>query len=187
MPITDLSSGLILPEGIDPRMATDLEFQAADTAHLDALEPHPQYLTPSRGDSRYQSLLPVTIVQQQVSAPAQISIIANNWFSLGIFPNLNSGVAESLFAMSLYIQFTASGSTNSHWQYSGAVLLSPIWWKVSGGQLVKYIDMEVHNGVDFTASFRLGLSGQGSRMIELFFPLSFTARLIRATFIRLLY
>jgi hypothetical protein len=181
--ITNLSA--FVPEGeIDPAIARDLEFQAADQAHLNAGDPHLQYFNQSRGDSRYQHLLPVTIVQQQVSAPAQISISANSWFSLGTFPNLNSGSEESLFLASLYIQYTASGTTNSHWQHSGSFSFSPVWWKNSGGQLVKYIDMEAHANVDYTVSFRLGLSGQGSRMVELFFPIPLTVRLIRAKFIR---
>lgn len=184
MSITNLS--LFTPESeIDPAVARDIEYQAADRAHVDALDPHPQYLNPSRGDIRYQSLLPLTIVQQHVSAPARISINANTWFSLGDLPNLNSGSSESLFAMSLYIQYTdSSGNTNPWWQNAGACLISPIWWKASGGQLVKYIDMESHAKIDYTMSFRLSLAGQGSRAIELFFPIALTARLIRATFIR---
>jgi len=159
---------------LPPEATLDTEFQAADQAHLNADNPHP----------RYQLALPITIVQQQVSVPAQISIIANSWFSLGTFANLNSGNEESLFLASLYIQYTASGNTNSHWQHSGSFSLSPVWWKASGAQLVKYVDMEAHNGVDYTVSFRLGLTGQGSRMVELFFPISITARLIRTKFIR---
>lgn len=157
-------------------IARDAEFIAADTAHATAVDPHP---------NRYQSLLPVTVVQQRVSAPAQITILTGNFFSLGTLSNLNSGESESLFIMTLYIQYIIAGSTHSYWQYSGCCLLSPIWWKAGGGQLVKYIDMEAHNSDDFIVSFRLGVSGQGSRMVELSFPFSLTARLIRATFIRI--
>ena len=157
---------------------------AAITDHITG-DPHLQYLNQSRGDTRYQSLLPVTIVQQQVGPPGQISIIANSWFSLGTLNNLNSGNSESLFLAALYIQYVALGTTNTYWQYSGSFHVSPVWWKAGGAQLVKYVDMEAHDGNDFILIFRLAAGGQGSRMVELFFPFAFSARLIRATFIRL--
>jgi len=160
---------------IPSAIARDTEFQLADAAHVAALNPHPQY----------QSILPVSIVEQQVNPPAQISLLANTWFSLGILNNLNSGNSESIFAMSLYIQYMISGTTQLYWQYSGGCLLSPIWWKADSVQLVKYIDMEAHTGNDFNLSFRLGAGTQGNRAVELYFPFSFSARLIRAIFVRL--
>lgn len=128
---------------------------------------------------------PVTVVQQHVNPPAQISILANTWFDLGIWNNLNSGESESLFAAIIYIQYTSGGQTYPYWQYAGATLISPIWWKASGPQLVKYIDLEAHAATDLTLSFRLGLTGQGSRMVQLLFPIALTARLVRASFLRL--
>ncbi|MEG4109007.1 hypothetical protein [Microcoleus sp. S13_C5] len=169
-----LSNPITEPQ-IPPPIARDAEFQAADAAHVAAPNPHPQY----------QSILPVSIVEQRVNAPAQISLLANTWFSLGILNNLNSGNSESLFAMSLYIQYVISGVTQLYWQYSGACLISPVWWKAGGAQLVKYIDMEGHNSVDFIVSFRLGIDGQGNRMVEIYPQLSLSACLIRATFVRL--
>jgi hypothetical protein len=127
---------------------------------------------------------PVTVVQQHVNPPAQISILANTWFDLGIWNNLNSGDSESLFAAIIYIQYTSGGQTYPYWQYAGATLISPIWWKASGAQLVKYIDLEAHATTDLTLSFRLGLTGQGSRMVQLLFPIALTARLVRASFLR---
>ena len=127
---------------------------------------------------------PVTVVQQHVNAPGQISLLANTWFDLGIWNNLNSGDSESLFAAIIYIQYTSGGQTYPYWQYAGATLISPIWWKASGAQLVKYIDLEGHATTDLTLSFRLGLTGQGSRMVQLFFPVALTARLVRASFVR---
>jgi hypothetical protein len=172
---------------IPGEIARDSEFQAADQAHLNALDPHPIYLTQAEADARYQLALPVTIVQQHVSPPAQISILANTWFDLGFLNNVNSGNSDSLFAMSLYLQYISGGETFPHWQHAGAALIAPIWWKVSGAQLVKYIDMETHGGhVDYTLSFRLGF-GQGNRMVQLYFPIALSARLVRATFIRLRY
>lgn len=173
MSITNLS--LFLPESeIDPAMATDTEVNAAFAAHAASVNPHPQY----------QLQLPVTTIQQSVPAPAQITIPANTWFDLGNWNQLNSGASESLFAMSLYLQYISGGQTQPYWQYSGAALISPNWWKASGAQLVKYIDLEGHAATDITISFRLGLTGQGSRMVQLFFPFAVSARLVRASFVR---
>ncbi|MEG4066248.1 hypothetical protein QUA42_02650 [Microcoleus sp. Pol11C2] len=160
---------------------------AATAAHEAATDPHPQYLTQTEGDARYQLALPVTVVQQSVAAPAQISILANTWFDVGTFNNVNSGSSDSLFAMSLYVQYTSGGTTQDYWQYAGAAVISPVWWKAGGAELVKYIDMEGHNSVDFALSFRLGIDGQGGRMVQLYFPLNLIARLVRASFVRLRY
>jgi hypothetical protein len=127
---------------------------------------------------------PVTVVQQQVSAPAQISLLANNWFDLGILNDVNSGDTESIFITSLYIQYITAGQTHPYWQYAGVLPISPVFWKAAGTPLVKYVDMEGHAETDFTLSFKLGV-GQKNRMVQLFFPISLSARLVRATFIRL--
>jgi hypothetical protein len=180
MPLNNPISESQIPQPI----ARDSEVTAAVAAHVAAADPHPTYLTEAEGAARYQSILPVSIVQQQVNLPAQISILANTWFNLGVFGNVNPGNAESLFAMSLFVQYVTAGETAPYWQYSGACLISPIWWKAGGTQLVKYIDMEAHNGIDFILSFRMGMT-QSDRMVQLYFPISLAARLIRATFVRL--
>jgi|SRR5919199_1217432 hypothetical protein len=126
----------------------------------------------------------VSIVQQSVSSPAQIAINANTWFDLGVLNNVNPGDSESLFAVSVLVQYITSGQTYSYWQHSGACLISPVWWKAGGAQLVKYVDMEVHNGTDYTLSFRLAMT-QANRMVQLYFPVALTARFVRSTFVRL--
>lgn len=51
--LIDLNS-TIPASRIDPAIATDTEFAAADKAHVDAIDPHLQYATQARGDARYR-------------------------------------------------------------------------------------------------------------------------------------
>jgi len=46
----------VTEQSIPPPITRDTEFRAADTAHVEALEPHSQYFTQARGDARYKRL-----------------------------------------------------------------------------------------------------------------------------------
>lgn len=53
--LIDLNS-IISASRIDPAVTLDTEYIAADTAHINATDPHLQYATQARGDARYRQL-----------------------------------------------------------------------------------------------------------------------------------
>lgn len=172
---------------IPAAIARDAEVASAIANHIAATDPHPTYLTVAEADRRYQLILPTSIVQVQVTPPAQISYPGGGQlFDLGFLGNVNPGSTESLFAVAVYIQFVVNGQTFPHWQAAGAITLAPIQWQNTGRiQPIYSFPMESHDTDTFTGGIRLAAGQATSRLVQVFFTRAFAASLIRATFVRL--
>jgi len=154
MPITDLTH--IIPAAqIDPAIATDAEYLAADKAHIDAADPHLQYPTQARGDARY--LRYFNSFEEYIPAP--ISLAANTWNELGSARIVGEQGKGSLWLVGIYFQYTdTSGGPNyAYYQYYGGGLLPAIFWEADlmANEGIE-IPILVHNDSNFKARVRFG-------------------------------
>jgi hypothetical protein len=133
-------------------IARDAEYIAADTAHLNALDPHSQYLT--------QTEFLTADFFFQVSAP---NLLANSWQDVG--PLLALGVASQprVWLVTLYFQYPDGNTLPEHWQYCGAGVLGAVLWKANGLSNGVAIEVETHTEIDYTVRVRGGL-GQARRL-----------------------
>jgi hypothetical protein len=166
MSITNLSS--FVPESeIDPAVARDTEFQTADQAHINAVDPHLQYATQARGDARY--LRYFNSFEDTITPP--INLAANTWHEMGNARNVGEQGRGSTWLINIYFQYEAPpGTANQpYFQYCGAGILGAIFWQADllSNQGIE-IPVEAHNEADFTARIRFG-RGQ-ARKVELFLP-----------------
>jgi hypothetical protein len=139
----------LTPADLPPENALDIEFQAADQAHVNAVDPHSQYLRKLNNFSF--TVLP------------PIAFAANIWVPVGgdLQPGELGMVAS--WIVSLYWQLDASPFTN----YGGAGVLGAIYWQAD--QLINegiLIPVEAHNEADFSCRVRFG-RGNGLRKLEI--------------------
>ena len=130
----------------------DAEMAAVMAAHLNALNPHPEYLTPSEfltADFFFQ-----------VSAP---NLVANTWQDVG--PSLAYGESgkPTVWLITLYLQYPDGGNLVDHWQYCGAGVLGCIFWKANNLGEGCIINLEAHTDFSYTVKVRGGL-GQARKL-----------------------
>lgn len=146
-------------------IARDAEYIAADTAHVNATDPHLQYPTQARGDARYVRHL--NFFDEVIPGP--VSLRANAWQELGTARVVGEQGKGAFWDILVYFQYTdtAGGIPQAYFQYCGAGVLGVIFWQadflVSQGV---ELAIETHNDPDFTARIRFG-RGQ-ARKLEIY-------------------
>jgi hypothetical protein len=138
---------------LPPENALDIEFQAADTAHGNALDPHGQYLT--------QTKLLTADFFFQVSGP--ISLVENTWQDVGPLIALGAAGQPRGYDILLYFQYPDGNTLPEHWQYCGMGSLGCVLWKANGLSNGVAIALETHTEIDYVIRVRGGL-GQARRL-----------------------
>ena len=146
-----------IPAGI----ARDTEFEAADAAHVGAVDPHSQY--------EYRAIR----VSKSLFGP--ISFPTTVWTSLGTIAGFSLGTQGELAAILIGLNFLFD--VRYLWQQAVcAGLLAPIWWQpVATADSGIRVPIEIHNQSGFFINIRAsqyssGPAGQNSgenRYIEI--------------------
>jgi hypothetical protein len=102
---------------IPGEIARDSEFQAADQAHINASNPHPQYVLKSRS---FRS-----------PAISPINLQANVWQPLGEAVEIGELGEGTLWDVMAYFQYidTTGGNNHPYFQYCGGGTLGAIYWQ----------------------------------------------------------
>jgi hypothetical protein len=104
-----------------------------------------------------------------------LNIPANTWFTVGQFLGVALGSQETLYAITIYIQYGDGTNTYGHWQYSGGGLISCVQWKAGGAQLATTFKMEAHVENDFNCSVRFNISNF-NRSLQILFDIPITTQ-----------
>jgi hypothetical protein len=139
---------------IPATIARDTETVAAVTAHVSAIDPHPQYLT--------QSELLTSDFFLQISAP---NLIENTWQDVGSAIALGELGKPTVWLVTLYFQYPNGDSLIDYWQYCGAGILGAIFWKANSLSEGCTITLEAHTEFAYTIKVRGGIGR--SRKIQL--------------------
>lgn len=155
---------------LPPSIARDTEIAAAIAAHLEATDPHSQYLNLLRGDGRYEYR--ALRVSKSIAGP--VNFPENVWTSLGTIPGFSLGTQGEASGILVGICFLFD--IRYIWQQASCVgLLSPVWWQpVPTADTGTRVPIEIHNQsgsyISIRASQNTGApaDGQGeNRYIEI--------------------
>lgn len=156
--LTNLNPPAPIADGdLPPSITRDTEYIAADTAHMDASDPHSQYFNFLRGDARYEYR--ALRVSKSLSGPINFS--QTSWSSLGTIPGFSLGTQGEASAILVGICFLFD--VRYPWQQAVcAGLLGAVWWQpISTADVGIKVPVEIHNQSGFFLNIRIS-QGNGT-------------------------